>query len=254
MIEFSLTPDVLLMLFCTGLIAGMVDAIAGGGGLITLPVLLAVGLGPTEALATNKLQGSFGTLSSSLYFIRRNMVKPREIAFLIGCTFVGSALGTLLVRHLNTELLTRVIPILLIITALYFWFGPRLREEGKGPRTGTAVFAMTVGVGVGFYDGFFGPGAGSFFAVGFVGLLGFNLVQATAHTKVLNFTSNFASLLVFALAGHCVWSVGLVMAAGQLIGARTGARLVIRKGGRIIRPLIVIVSLLISLKLLIGPQ
>jgi len=250
--ELAFAPDILLLLFLTGFLAGMVDAVAGGGGLITLPVLLAVGLGPTEALATNKLQGSFGTLSSSLYFVRRNMVNPKEIGFLIACTFVGSALGTLLVRHLNTELLIRVIPVLLIMTALYFWFGPRLREQTTGPKTGSSVFALTVGVGVGFYDGFFGPGAGSFFAVGFVALLGFNLVQATAHTKVLNFTSNFASLLVFAFAGYCVWSVGLVMAAGQLIGARVGARLVILKGGRIIRPLIVIVSLLISLKLLIG--
>ena len=191
MSEFAFAPDILLLLFLTGLIAGMVDAIAGGGGLITLPVLLAVGLGPTEALATNKLQGSFGTLSSSLYFVRRNMVNPKEIGFLIACTFVGSALGTLLVRHLNTELLIRVIPVLLIMTALYFWFGPRLREQTTGPKIGSSVFALTVGAGVGFYDGFFGPGAGSFFAVGFVGLLGFNLVQATAHTKVLNFTSNF---------------------------------------------------------------
>ena len=252
MSEFAFAPDILLLLFFTGLIAGMVDAIAGGGGLITLPVLLAVGLGPTEALATNKLQGSFGTLSSSLYFVRRNMVNPREMGFLIACTFVGSALGTLLVRHLNAELLIRVIPVLLIMTALYFWFGPRLKEQTTGPKIGSSVFALTVGAGVGFYDGFFGPGAGSFFAVGFVGLLGFNLVQATAHTKVLNFTSNFAALLFFAVAGHCVWGVGLVMAAGQLIGARVGARLVVRKGGRIIRPLIVIVSLLISLKLLIG--
>ena len=83
MSEYGLAPEILLLLFCTGLIAGMVDAIAGGGGLITLPVLLAAGLGPTEALATNKLQGSFGTLSSSLYFIRRKMVNPREIAFLV---------------------------------------------------------------------------------------------------------------------------------------------------------------------------
>ncbi|MCP3866520.1 MAG: TSUP family transporter [Gammaproteobacteria bacterium] len=241
----------MMLLFATGLIAGLVDAIAGGGGLITLPVLLAAGLAPTEALATNKLQGSFGTLSSSLYFIRRDMVKLSEISFMIACTFVGSASGTLLVRYMNPGFLTQVIPILLILTALYFWFGPRLHETDSGEsRISHRLFALTIGISVGFYDGFFGPGAGSFFAAGFVGLLGFNLIQATAHTKVLNLTSNVASLLFFAVAGHCVWSIGLIMAGGQLIGARLGARLVIRNGARIIRPLIVVVSLLISFKLL----
>ena len=105
---------------------------------------------------------------------------------------------------------------------------------------------------MGFYDGIFGPGAGSFFAAGFVLLLGFDLIQATAHTKILNFTSNIASLLFFAIGGHVVWSLGLVMAAGQLIGARLGARLVIRRGSRLIRPMIVLVSLVISLKLLLS--
>jgi len=248
----SIGIDLLLLLFATGLVAGMVDAVAGGGGLITLPVLLAVGLAPTEALATNKLQGSAGTLSSSLYFMRQGLVQPRKIIFLIACTFVGSASGTLLVQHLSSGFLNRAIPFLLILMALYFWFGPTIREETSRQRITPALFALVIGFGIGFYDGFFGPGAGTFFAFGFVMLLGYDLVKATAHTKMLNLTSNLASLLFFASGGHVLWGVGLVMGAGQFMGAHLGARLVVRRGSRLIRPLIVIISILISLKLLLG--
>ena len=246
--------DLLLLLFAVGLTAGMVDAIAGGGGLIALPVLLSVGLSPAEALATNKFQGSFGTFSASLYFVRRGLVKPSDIGLLIALTFVGSAAGTLLVQHLDPGFLTRAIPFLLILTALYIWFAPPISEGDRRQRISYLLFALTVGFGVGFYDGFFGPGAGAFFTVGFVLLFGFDLIKATAHTKLLNFTSNFASLLFFAAGGYVVWGLGLVMAAGQLIGARLGARLVLRKGIRLVRPLVVLVSMLISLKLLFGQQ
>jgi uncharacterized membrane protein YfcA len=252
MLELPLAGDLLLLLFAVGLVAGLVDAMAGGGGLIALPVLLSIGIGPVEALATNKLQGTFGTFSASLYFVRKGHVRLRSIGFLIACTFVGSASGTLLVSYADPGFLTRLIPILLISIALYFWFSPGIRDEHRKPKIGYSLFALTIGFGVGFYDGFFGPGAGSFFAAGFVLLFGFDLIRATAHTKILNFTSNFASLLFFAAGGHVLWSLGLVMALGQLIGARLGARLVIRRGVRLIRPMIVLVSLAISLKLLLA--
>jgi hypothetical protein len=250
MTEFSLSYELLLLLFATGLLAGGLDAVAGGGGLLTLPVLLAVGLGPAEALATNKLQGSFGTFSSSFYFIRHGLVDPRDILVPIALTFAGSAAGTLLVQYLDSAFLTRIMPLFLILTALYFWFGPSIREEKKKQRIGQGLFALTIGFTVGFYDGFFGPGAGTFFTLGFVTLLGFSLIRATAHTKILNFTSNIASLLFFAAGGQVVWELGLVMAAGQLIGGRIGAHQVHRRGSRLIRPLIVGVCILISLKLL----
>lgn len=248
--EYSLGYEILLLLFVTGMVAGGLDAIAGGGGLITLPVLLATGLAPAEALATNKLQGSFGTFSSSLYFIRHGLVDPRDMLIPITLTFVGSATGTLLVQYLDSDFLTRIMPLFLIATALYFWFGPSIREEERKRRIGTGLFAVTIGFTIGFYDGFFGPGAGSFFTLGFVTLLGFSLLRATAHTKILNFTSNVASLIFFAAGGHVVWQLGLVMAAGQLVGGRIGASQVHRQGTRLIRPLIIGVCILISLKLL----
>ena len=217
-----------------------------------MPVLLFAGLPPTEALATNKLQGSFGTFSASLYFLRHRAVRLSDIPFLIICTFIGSMSGTLLVQHLNTDLLNRMVPVLLILTALYFWFGPGISPLDREQRISRAAFALLIGFTVGFYDGFFGPGAGTFFTLGFVALQGFNIIKATAHTKILNFTSNIASLIFFAAGGYVAWSLGLIMAAGQLIGGRLGAKLVIRSGTRLLRPLIVIVSLVISVKLLIG--
>lgn len=249
--ELSVGLELLPLLFTVGLVAGMVDAMAGGGGLIVLPALLMAGLPPAQALATNKLQGSFGTASASWYFIRNGLIPLSSIKLLIACTFIGSALGTLIVQRTDPGFLTGVIPILLILIALYFWFSPGFRDEGARQRISYPLFAFTVGFWVGFYDGFFGPGAGTFFVAGFVVLLGFDLIKATAHTKILNFTSNIASLLFFAIGGHVVWSIGLAMGIGQLLGARLGARLVVHKGTRLIRPLIVGVSIIISLKLLI---
>lgn len=249
--DINLSLELLGLLFLTGLAAGTIDAIAGGGGLIALPALLATGLPPAHALATNKLQGSFGTFSSSLYFIRQQLVRPREIRRWILFTFVGSALGTLLVQLIDPGFLSTLIPVLLILIALYFALGPRLKRKRQPKPCNPRLFDTGVCGGCGFYDGFFGPGTGSFFALGFVELQGFDLTRATAHTKVLNLTSNIASLGVFILGGKVVWSLGLAMAVGQLLGGRLGAHLVVLKGSRLIRPLIVIMTLAISLKLLL---
>ncbi len=250
--ELEISIGLLLMLFVGGALAGFIDAIAGGGGLVALPLLLFTGLTPAQALATNKLQGSFGTFSASYYFVRRGLVKPRQIISMVCCTFVGSALGTLLVQQIDPSFLTTVIPLLLIATAGYFLLSPTMNEEDAQQRIGVLCFALTIGFGLGFYDGFFGPGTGSFFAIAFISLLGFGLTKATAHTKVLNFTSNIASLVFFVGAGQVVWSLGFSMAAGQLLGGRLGARLVVKKGSKLIRPLVVIICILMSIKLLIS--
>ncbi|MES9968153.1 MAG: TSUP family transporter [Sedimenticola sp.] len=250
MVEPQIDLLLLALLFGTGLVAGAVDAIAGGGGLIALPVLLSTGISPVEALATNKLQGSFGTFSSSLFFIRKKMIDLKQAGFMVACTFIGSMLGTLLVQMIDLSFLTAFIPILLILVALYFLLTPSIHEEQARERISSSLFGLTVGFGAGFYDGFFGPGTGSFFLIGFVTLLGYGLIKATAHTKLLNFTSNIASLLLFIIAGQVVWTLGLAMALGQFIGGRLGAHMAFLKGAKIIRPLIVIVTLSISAKLL----
>ncbi len=242
--------DTALVLFALALIAGLVDSIAGGGGLITVPALLWTGLEPVAVLATNKAQGVFGTLTASANFIRQGAIDLRRAAFPVLCTAIGAAAGTLSVQHLGGERLERLIPWLLIAFALYFLFSPRVSDLDSRHRIGEVAFALTVGLAVGFYDGFFGPGTGTFFAMGYVALLGYNLRRATAHTKLLNFTSNLAALTFFLPGGHVAWSLALPMATGQLIGAWMGSHLVLRHGTRLVRPLLVVASLAISLKLL----
>ena len=243
--------DLLLILFAVALFAGIVDSIAGGGGLITIPALLWAGITPAQALATNKLQGSFGSFTASVHFIRKGHVDPRHMVLAIVLTFAGSALGAVLVQMLDASILLKILPALLILIALYFLLSPRVGDIDAHQVIGHSAFAFTAGFGIGFYDGFFGPGTGSFFSIAFVALLGFNMTKATAHTKVLNFTSNFASLVMFIAGGEVVWIIGLVMAIGALIGAQIGSHLVIRIGARLVRPLLVVTSVAISIKLII---
>jgi uncharacterized membrane protein YfcA len=248
-----ITTDLLCTLVAVAAVAGFVDAVAGGGGLLALPALLWAGLPPVQALATNKLQGTFGTLTSSSHFVRHGHADLRALAPAIALTFVGAAAGTLLVQRLDSQFLARLVPLLLLGFAGYFLLAPRLRRREPHQRIGLPAFALLIGTGVGFYDGFFGPGTGTFFAAGFVLLLGYDLTRATAGTKILNFTSNVASLLFFAAAGEVVWSIGLAMGLAQVAGATLGARMVVRHGARLIRPLLVAVSVALSLKLLLEP-
>jgi len=244
-----LTPEVLGTLFAVGLLAGFVDAIAGGGGLLTIPALLAAGITPAEALATGKLQSSFGSLSATIKFVRRGEVHPGAMRTMIACTFVGSALGAILVQLLDSSFLRDVIPILLIGIALYLLLSPKAGDIDAHQRIGEHAFAFAIGTGIGFYDGFFGPGTGTFFSIAFVSLLGHNLRKATAHTKVLNLTSNIAALIFFIIGGHVLWTVGLLMGVGQYIGAQLGAHMVIRNGARIVRPMLIVASVAITAKL-----
>jgi uncharacterized protein len=242
---------VLGLLFLAALLAGFVDSIAGGGGLLSIPALLWAGLGPLETLATNKAQAVFGSGTATANFIHKGQIGLRPAAFAVACTFVGAVGGAWLVQYLDGALLGRLIPFLLIGFALYFLFSPRVADLDSRRRLGSAPFALTVGFGVGFYDGFFGPGAGTFYAMGYVALLGYNLRRATAHSKLLNFASNLAALLVFLPGGHIRWPLAAAMAAGQLLGAWLGSHLVLRHGTALVRPVLVFSSLLISAKLLL---
>ena len=246
---FMMTPLMLAVLFLVALLAGFIDALAGGGGLLTVPALLAAGMTPAQALATNKLQACGGSLSSSLYFIRRKVVNIADQKLNILMTFIGSTSGALLVQYVKSDVLRQILPILVICIGLYFLLMPKLGEEDRQRRLYGLPFALVAGC-VGFYDGFFGPGAGSFYALAFVTLCGFNLAKSTAHAKVLNATSNVGGLLLFIIGGKVVWGTGFVMLVGQFLGARMGSRLVLSKGQKLIRPMIVIVSAVMSAKLL----
>lgn len=243
--------DIAALLFLVALAAGLVDSIAGGGGLLAIPALLWAGLGPVETLATNKAQAVFGSGTAAVNFIRQGALDPSAALFAILCTFVGAAGGALLVQQVESAFLERLIPLLLIAFALYFLLSPRVSDLDSHQRLAGPAFALTVGLGVGFYDGFFGPGTGTFFAMGYVALLGYNLRRATAHSKLLNFVSNLAALLVFLPGGHIDWTIAAVMAMGQAAGAWLGSHLVIRHGAVLVRPVLVVASLAISAKLLL---
>lgn len=247
-------PQILMLLFLVALTAGVVDSIAGGGGLLALPALLLAGFNPVAALATNKLQGSFGTGSAALAFARHGHVDVRANAGAVAATFVAAGLGVLTISWVPTSWLAVVMPVMLVVLAVYFALSPRLSNEDAKPRMGAARFSATAAPAIGFYDGVFGPGAGSFYLLGFVVLRGYGIIKATAHTKLLNFTSNVASLLVFALSGQVVWIVGIVMGVGQFLGAQVGSRLAIRNGAKLIRPLLVIICCAMAIRLLMNPE
>lgn len=238
------------LLFAVGIIAGFVDAIAGGGGLLSVPALLWTGMTPVEALATNKLQASFGSFTATLNYYRNGLVPFRELSLAVILTFIGSAIGALLIQQFPTGFLEMFIPMLLIGFAVYFLFSHRVKEEDRQKRITPVFFGLLIGTSLGFYDGFFGPGTGSFFMFAFVTLLGYSLQKAVGGTKLLNFTSNFAALLVFLFSGKILWLIGLSMGAGQVIGGFLGSHVTVRHGTKIIRPLLVSVSLLMALKLL----
>lgn len=246
----ELSWDIITLLFFTAMFAGFVDAIAGGGGLIVVPTLLAVGIPPTMALGTNKLQSCGGSFSASLYFIRRKVVNLAEIKWLLVLTFIGASVGTILIQQIDASALKMLLPILIFAIGIYFLVTPNIGEKDKHKRISYTAFAFSAALGVGFYDGFFGPGAGSFYCLAFITLLGFNLPKATAHAKVLNFISNIAALLFFIIGGKVIWSVGLMMIMGQFIGARFGAQMVLTKGQKLIRPMIVFVAFVMTVKMI----
>jgi uncharacterized membrane protein YfcA len=249
----ELELSTLALLALVGLAAGFIDSIAGGGGLIALPSLLLAGLDPVSALATTKLQGTFGTGSATLAFWRRGLLKPQEHAGEITAVFMGAALGVVAVAYAPTMFLQGAMPVLLIAIAIYFALSPKLRNEQHKARLGMGLFSFGLAPMIGFYDGIFGPGTGSFFMLALVSAFGFGVIQATARTKLLNFTSNFSALFLWILAGKVFWTIGLVMGVAQLLGGWIGAHVAIANGAKVIRPLLVLMCIAMALKLLLDP-
>lgn len=241
----------LSILFLAAFGAGLIDAIAGGGGLITVPVLLGIGLPPQMALGTNKLQASFGSGSAMLHFIRSGHVRVRECWQGVCWTAIGSGLGVWAVQLIDPSLLRRLIPWLLGLIALYTLCSPRLGSDDIHARWQAGPFYLFCGLSIGFYDGFLGPGTGSFWAMAYMLLLGYSLVRATAYTKVMNFTSNLTALFFFLLAGQVHILEGVVMGVGQFLGARVGARLVIHRGAAFVRPVFITMVIAVLLKLIL---
>jgi len=241
---------VLYLLFAAGLLSGLIDAIAGGGGLISVPALLWAGLPVQVALGTNKLQAACGTLLAVTRYARAGWIDWSDVRLAVGVTFVFAALGSWAVTQLDKNLLKAIVPWLLLAVAIYALLSPRLGLQRKAAKVSGTSFALGGGSLLGFYDGFFGPGTGSFWTIALLSLRGYELTRATAYTKVVNLTSNVASLLVFLVAGSVVFKLALVMIAGQLIGARLGSGLVLKHGAPFVRVVFLVVVFALTAKLL----
>ena len=247
---FEIATHLALLLICAAFLAGFVDAIAGGGGLITVPALLLAGASPIETLATNKLQGSFGAGTAVLAYARAGHVRPLDQLGMAAVAAVAGGVGALLAHLMPAQALRVIMPVVLVAVALFFAFKPGISDADRVERIKPAVFTFTAVPMIAAYDGFFGPGTGSFFMLAFVMLAGFGVLKATAHTKMLNFASNIGSLGVFVTTGATWWGVGLAMAVAQVAGAAWGARLAMRVGARLIKPLLVFTSTALALRLL----
>jgi uncharacterized membrane protein YfcA len=217
-------------------VGGVVDAVAGGGGLVTLPVLLAVGLPPQAALGTNKGQSVFGALASLVQFSRAGLVNRRRALATFPAGLAGSLLGAALLLRLDPAVLRPMVLVLLVVAGAVLALrrpAPQAAPRAA-PRAATAI-AAAVALVIGTYDGFFGPGTGTFLIIAFVSLLGSTLPSASADAKVVNFASNLAAVALFASQGVIHWAIALPMAAAQALGGLTGAHLAVKGGARLIR-------------------
>jgi uncharacterized membrane protein YfcA len=246
----DLAPEIVGLLILAAFFAGFVDSIAGGGGLIAMPALLLAGVGPVEALATNKLQGTFGSGTAAFTYASRGLVPRRGLWGMAGVALVCGGVGSALAGLVPADWLRVAMPVVLIAVALFFALKPGLTDADRVQRMAPGLFTVTVVPVLALYDGLFGPGTGSFYMVGFILLAGFGVLKATAQTKVVNFASNLGSLAVFAFGGHVLWGIGLAMGAAQIAGASLGARMAMRVGAGLIKPLLVVVCVGMAARLL----
>jgi uncharacterized membrane protein YfcA len=246
----DLSPVALGLLFLAGFAGGFIDAIAGGGGLITVPALLATGLPPQMALGTNKLQSACGTAIAVWRYSKAGLMRTPGLGLAVGFAFFASMAGAQAVSALGNDVLRQVIPWLLAAVAVYTALNRRFGIETGKQKMPPLWFAAAFGSALGFYDGFFGPGTGSFWTLAVVALLGLELRAATGYTKAANLASNLGSLVVFLAYGSVHFVAAGAMIGGQLLGARLGSGLVIRKGAGLIRPVFLAVVFALTAKLL----
>ncbi len=244
----TFSPTQLLFLLVAAFAAGFVDAIAGGGGLISLPALMAVGLPPHAALATNKGQSVFGATASLTGYARAGLVDRRRALLGFPAGFLGALLGARLVLLVRPETLRPIVVVLLLCVVAFLSLRPNLGEDGVRVPRGTRRIVL-IALVMGLYDGFFGPGVGTFLIIALVALVGLDLARASAEAKVVNFASNLAAVILFGSRGLVLWSIALPMAFAQFCGGWLGARFAIRRGSRVVRGMVMLVAIALALKL-----
>ncbi|MFD1676892.1 sulfite exporter TauE/SafE family protein [Alicyclobacillus fodiniaquatilis] len=232
-----------IILAICGFLSGFIDSTVGGGGLVSLPALLLVGLPPAAALGTNKLAGTLSALTSTLSYLRSGKVTYRLIAPAFPLGVIGAVVGAIVVHHLPSTFLRPLVLGLLVVVAGYTLWNKKLGLNTERPDLTSRTFIWTclAALVVGFYDGFFGPGTGSFLMMIFV-LLGFNFVNASGNARTLNFASNLGALTAFLFLRAVHYEDGLVLGACMVIGALVGSQFAIRKGARYVRPIFILVT------------
>lgn len=249
LLHYHLSIVQALFLFLAGLFASVIDTVAGGGGMITLPSLLSIGFPPATALGTNRLQGCVSELTAAFRFFKKGHIDLKKMwpGFLF--VAVGSGLGSILIQMLHPSHLQKILPFCLLAVFVYFLFSPRLRTDQIKQRLSPFVFYSTIGVLIGFYNGFFGPGTGSLWILALMYFLGVQIDKAVMEAKPFNTVGNIASIICFAIQGHIVYWTLLFMGPGQILGANVGAYLVMKHGTWLVRPMFIIVFAILMIKL-----
>ncbi|WP_040952100.1 TSUP family transporter [Gorillibacterium massiliense] len=245
----DLSFGMLVFVLAGGFLAAFVDSVVGGGGLVSLPVLLSAGLPPHMALGTNKLASSMSSLTSTLSFLKSGKIDLKLVSRLFPFTVVGAAAGTIILQHVPSTFLKPFVAVMLFAVLLYTLlrkgWGELKTYESLTRRSG--IYMLLAALFLGAYDGFFGPGTGSFLIFAFL-MLGFDFVTAAGNAKVLNFGSNITSLIAFICFGSVNYSVGLLMGIAMIAGSLIGSQVAIRKGHRYVKPLFIAMSGLLVAK------
>ena len=253
MFELALDPATWALLCAVALAAGFIDAIAGGGGMLTVPALLTAGLPPHLTLGTNKLAASFGSLTASVTYFRKKLFNPRFWAASILATAIGALVGTLVVDYLSIEFLNKLLPVVIILVACYSLFGSlSTTEHNELPKLDgkTRIKQWLQGLGLGFFDGLAGPGTGTFWTASNSLLYKMSLLLNCGLARSMNFVSNFISLITFVALGHVNFLLGITMGFFLMLGAWLGAHSAIKFGSKMIRPVFNTVVIVLALKLI----
>jgi uncharacterized protein len=247
--ELSADPTTLVILAAVAFVAGFIDAIAGGGGLLTTPALMTAGLPPHLVLGTNKLSSTFGSAMASYTFFRRKLFHPKEWVRAVIGTAVGAVTGAIVAHYLPAEWINQMLPVIVFACGLYLLFGgtPKAPLDSDAPIK--KKWQLPQGLGLGFYDGVAGPGTGAFWTVSTLLIYPLDLVKASGVARSMNFVSNAAALSIFIFSGQVDWLIGLSMGSSLMVGSFFGARTAIKGGAKFIRPVFITVVLGLTVRL-----
>lgn len=247
--------NTILLLCIAGFVAAFVDSIAGGGGLISLPALLLVGISPHYSLGTNKFASTTASFTSSVKYAKSGKINFKLVKFMIPCTLMGAILGVNCVLKMDQKFLYPLVLILVLFVGIYSLFSKTIGKEDHSlefPEKKSIVLGCLLAFALGFYDGFFGPGTGSFLIFGLIGIFKFNFIKAGGNARILNFTSNIAALIIFAFNGKIKYLYGIPFAICMILGAKMGTEFALKHGTKLIKPIFVTMSLCVAAKMLLN--